>query len=151
VRPEEDAACIDAYVESLKPVPSPYLVVSKGFLGMGAGKLTLSDEARRGKKIFHMAGCASCHPVAETGAGGEVLMTNLNKYDLGLGVGNEEGREFDTTTLVEVWRTAPYLYDGRALTIAEMITKCNPNDRHGSTQSLSPDELKALEEYILSY
>jgi len=151
VRPEEDAACIDAYVESLKPVPSPYLVVSKGFLGMGAGNLTLSREAKRGKKIFAMAGCIGCHPASEKGPNGEVLMTNMKKYDLGLGVGNEEGREFDTTTLVEVWRTAPYLYDGRALTITEMMTKCNPNNTHGVTQSLSPDELKALEEYILSY
>jgi hypothetical protein len=151
VRPEEDALCIDAYVKSLKPVPSPYLVKSRGFLGMGKERLTLSKEAKRGKKLFIMAGCATCHPYAKSGPNGERLFTNLKKYDLELGVGNEEGREFDTTTLVELWRTAPYLYDGRALTITEMLTKFNPNNLHGVTQSLQPDELKALEEYILSY
>ena len=151
VRPEEDALCIDAYVKSLKPVPSPYLVRSKGFLGMGKGRLTLSKEAKRGKKLFTMAGCVTCHPYAKSGPDGERLFTNFKKYDLELGIGNEEGREFDTTTLVELWRTAPYLYDGRALTVMEMLTKCNPNDMHGVTQSLQPDELKALEEYILSY
>jgi len=151
VRPEEDALCIDAYVASLKPVPSPYLVVSKGFLGIGKGQLTLSPEAKRGGKLFVQAGCAECHPPSKRGPGGEMLFTNLEKYDLGLGVGNEEGREFDTTTLVEIWRTAPYLYDGRALTIMELLTKCNPDDTHGVTQSLQPDELQALEAYILSY
>ncbi len=151
VRPEEDAACIDAYVMSLKPVPSPHLVVSKGFLGLGKGKLVLSKEAKRGKKLFAMAGCVSCHPPAAKGPDGEHLFTDMKTYDLGLGVGNEEGRDFDTTTLVEVWRTAPYLYDGRALTLQEMLTKCNPNDTHGSTQSLEPDEVDALSEYILSY
>ncbi|MDD2599668.1 MAG: c-type cytochrome [Kiritimatiellae bacterium] len=151
VRPEEDALCIDAYVKSLKPVPSPYLVLSQGFLGLGKGELTLSKEAKRGAKIFVSAGCAGCHPPSNKGPDGELLFTNLKKYDLELGVGNEEGREFDTTTLVEVWRTAPYLYDGRALTITEMLTTCNPNDTHGLTQTLQPDEIQALAEYILSY
>lgn len=151
VRPEEDALCIDAYAKSLKPVPSPHLVLSKGFLGLGKGQLTLSKEAKRGEKIFVSAGCASCHPPSKKGPDGEALFTNLKKYDLELGVGNEEGREFDTTTLAEVWRTAPYLYDGRALTIAEMLTTCNPNDTHGMTQSLQPDEILALAEYVLSF
>jgi len=150
VRPEKDAECIDAYVRSLKPVPSPYLVMSKGIMGLGKGKLTLSKEARRGKKLFFSAGCAHCHPPSKSGPGGQALFTNFKKYDLGLGVGNEEGREFDTTALVEIWRTAPYLYDGRAMTISEVLTKCNSDDIHGITQPLQPDELKALEEYILS-
>ncbi len=151
VRPEEDALCLDAYVESLKPVPSPYLVMERGFLGLGGAKLSLSPKAKRGEKIFVQAGCAVCHPPSAKGPDGEVLFTNMEKYDLGLGVGNEEGRQFDTTTLVEVWRTAPYLYDGRALTIMEVLTKYNPNDTHGATKSLTPDELAVLEEYILSY
>ena len=75
---------------------------------------------------------------------------NGKKYLL-LGVGNEEGREWDTTTLVETWRTAPYLYDGRALTMEEVLTTCNPDDVHGKTSKLKPDEIKDLAEYILSY
>ncbi len=151
VRPEEDALCIDAFVRSLQPVPSPYLVKSRGFLGFGKGALTLSSEAKRGRKLFFQAGCAECHPPSRTGPNGEMLFTNGERYDLRLGTGNEEGRQFDTTTLVEVWRTAPYLYDGRALTIAEMLTTYNPDDTHGVTSSMTPDEIKALEEYVLSY
>ena len=36
---------------------------------------------------------------------------------------------FDTPTLIEVWRTAPYLHDGRYATIKELFSK----GRHGST------------------
>ena len=140
VRPEEDGLCLDAYVMSLKPVPSPYL----------AGG-SLSKEAKKGLKVFKKAGCAECHPSSKDGPKGERLFTNMKKYNLGLGVGNEEGREFDTTTLVETWRTAPYLYDGRALTMMDVLTVCNPKNAHGATKDLAPDELKALAAYILSY
>jgi len=140
VRPEEDALCLDAYAMSLKPVPSPYLVNGE-----------LSAAAKKGEGIFKKAGCAECHPPDKVGPNGERLFTNLKKYNLGLGVGNEEGREFDTPTLVENWRSAPYLYDGRALTVEEMLTTCNPKDGHGVTKNLKPDEIKALAEYILSF
>ncbi len=140
VRPEEDALCIDHYVMSLTPVPSPYLVDG-----------ALSKRAKQGEKLFKKAGCVECHPTNKDGPKGEHLFTNLKKYDLGLGVGNEEGREFDTTTLVEMWRSAPYLYDGRALTMAEVLTTCNPKDSHGVTKSLSPEEVNSLAEFILSF
>ena len=139
VRPEEDALCLDAYSMSLKPVPSPYLEDG-----------SLSKEAKKGAKLFKKAGCAECHPTSKDGPDNERLFTNLKKYDLGLGVGNEEKREFDTPTLVEVWRTAPYLYDGRALTMDEVLTTCNPKDSHGVTKGLKPEEIKALSAYILS-
>jgi hypothetical protein len=70
---------------------------------------------------------------------------------LGLGVGNEKGRAFDTPTLVESWRNAPYLYDGRALTIEELFTTHNPNNTHSSTQSLTLEEIKALAAFVLSF
>jgi len=140
VRPEEDALCIDEYIKSLKPVPSPYLVNG-----------SLSKTAKKGEKLFKKAGCVECHPSSKDGPHGERLFTNLKKYNLELGVGNEEGREFDTTTLVETWRTAPYLYDGRALTMEELLTTCNPKDTHGATKNLKPEEIKALAEYILSF
>jgi YVTN family beta-propeller protein len=139
VRPEEDALCIDAYVMSMKPVPSPYLQDG-----------SLSASAKRGKKLFLSAGCALCHAPNKKSPEGVPLFTDLKTHKL-LGVGNEEGRAFDTTTLVEVWRTAPYLYDGRALTIGEMLTTANPGDVHGTTKELTKEELSDLTEYILSY
>jgi YVTN family beta-propeller protein len=131
VRPEQDAVEIDEYLKSLKPVPSPYLVNGK-----------LSASARRGRKIFSKARCDSCHKGA--------LHTDLGQYNVGIGKGLDKDREFDTPTLVEAWRTAPYLYDGRAVTIEEVLTKYNPDDKHGRTSNLSDKEITDLANFVLS-
>jgi YVTN family beta-propeller protein len=129
--PEADAAAIDAYLKSLTPVPSPYLVNGK-----------LSRAAERGKRVFQKAGCASCHSGP--------LYTNLRKADVGTGTGNEAHREFDTPTLIEVWRTGPYLYDGRASTMKDVLTRENPKDAHGVTSRLTQQEIEDLAEFVLS-
>lgn len=131
VRPEADAVAIDEYLRSLEPTPSPFLV--EGRLNVSAG---------RGKKVFEKAGCAMCHPAP--------LYTDMRKHDVGTGKGMEEDRQFDTPTLLEVWRTAPYLYDGRAATMREVLTKFNKNDRHGTTSQLTEKELTDLVEFVLS-
>ena len=138
-RPEEDVNCIDAYCAAMKPVPSPYLVNGR-----------FSPRAERGKDVFAKARCDVCHSPDVKGPCGERLWTNLAKYDVGLGTGPEKGRRFDTPTLAECWRTAPYLYDGRALTMRDVLTVCNPDDTHGETQNLTDDEIDDLAEYILS-
>jgi len=131
VRPEEDAVAIDEYLKSLKPVPSPHLVKGK-----------LSQSAKRGQKLFQSQGCASCHS-------GE-FYTDMKQYDFGMGKWLDEGKSFDTPTLIEVWRTAPYLHDGRAGTIMDVLTKCNPNDRHGMTSTLTDQQKRDLAEFVLS-
>lgn len=131
VRPEEDLQAIDAYLDAMKPVPSPYLDDGR-----------LSRAARRGRKVFEKAGCAHCHP--------EPYYTDLKPYNVGLGLDRHQDTAFDTPTLVEVWRTAPYLYDGRAATARELFTTYNPSDSHGRTSQLSEQELADLIEFMLS-
>ncbi len=138
-RPEEDVHCFDAYCTSMKPVPSPYLVNGR-----------LSERAERGKAVFAKAKCDKCHTEDSRGPGGEKLWTDLARYDVGLGMATEAGKMFDTPTLAECWRTAPYLYDGRALTMREVLTVCNPDDAHGETKNLTEDEIDDLAEYVLS-
>ncbi|MHC4594748.1 MAG: c-type cytochrome, partial [Planctomycetota bacterium] len=128
---EEDAAAIDEYLKSLKPAASPYLVKGK-----------LSRSARRGRKVFDKAGCASCHKGP--------LYTDLQKYDVGIGKGLDKDVEFDTPTLVEIWRTAPYLYDGRAATMKKLLTTHNPGDKHGRTSNLTDNEIRDLARFVLS-
>ncbi len=137
-RPEEDVHCFDAYCTAMKAVPSPYLVNGR-----------LSERAKRGAGLFKKAKCADCHAGTKSSEG-EPLWTDLKLYDLGLGLGTEAGRKFDTPTLAECWRTAPYLYDGRALTMEEVLTTANSGDRHGVTSNLSKEEIKDLAEYVLS-
>ena len=109
---------------------------------MAGIRVFLPAPARRGKVVYAKAGCARCH------AG--PLHTNLEKYDVGTGRGREADLEFDTPALVEAWRTAPYLYDGRATTIKEVLVKFNPGDAHGKTSDLTEQEIDDLAEFVLS-
>jgi len=128
---EDDASAVDEYIKALTPIPSPYLSDYK-----------LSEDAQRGKEVFEKAGCSKCHPAP--------LYTDKKQYNVGTGKGREKDMEFDTPTLVEVWRSGPYLYDGRASTIQEVLTKYNVNDEHGKTSDLTDKEIEQLSEYVLS-
>jgi DNA-binding beta-propeller fold protein YncE/mono/diheme cytochrome c family protein len=133
-RPESEAAAITDYLGSLQPMPSPRLA-------HGA----LSAPARRGKMLFESAqtGCSTCHPPG--------LLTDLQPYDVGTRApGDKASDKFDTPTLVELWRTAPYLHDGSAATVLEVLTTRNPNDRHGRTSKLSHRQIDDLCAYLLS-
>ncbi|MFW6061465.1 MAG: heme transporter CcmC, partial [Planctomycetota bacterium] len=57
---------------------------------------------------------------------------------------------FDTPTLRELWRTGPYLHDGRAQTLRQVLVECNPDDRHGRTSHLSEEQLEDLIMYLRS-
>ena len=135
IQPEENAVAIDEYLKSLKPVPSPYLVNGKP-----------NKAARRGKKLFDTAGCASCH--------NGTMWTDMRKYDVDTAIGARPGGRggtFDTPSLVEVWRTAPYLYEGQAPNMLDVLSKKhNPGDRHGKTSNLTLKQLVDLAAYVLS-
>ncbi len=134
VQPPAVSEALDAYVKSLRPVPSPHLVKGK-----------LSPAARRGERVFRRADtrCAECHSGP--------LFTDLQSYDVGsLGRFDKASDTFDTPALIELWRTAPYLHDGSAATLRDVLTTANRNDRHGKTSHLSADQINDLCEYLLS-
>jgi DNA-binding beta-propeller fold protein YncE len=131
--PEERAQAVDTYLRSLRPVPSPYLVDGR-----------LSAAAKRGKKLFNSVrvGCAECHPAP--------LFTDLRHHDVGTRGPSDNIDEFDTPTLIEAWRTAPYLHDGRCKTMAELIGKEKHGNSIGDVEGLSPQEIADLIEYVRS-
>jgi YVTN family beta-propeller protein len=131
VRTDNDALAIQRYLESLTPVPSPHLV--EGRLGPGAV---------RGQQVFVEAGCSSCH--------NGPYYTNGRLYDVGTGSADDSTETYDTPTLREVWRTAPYLHDGRAATMEEVLTVHNPHDEHGRTSQLTKEQISDLTEYVLT-
>jgi len=131
--PEELEAVKD-YIKAEQPEKSPYLVNGK-----------LSAKAEKGKAIFESAkvGCSSCHPGP--------LFTDLKMYDVGThGELDRKDTTFDTPTLIEAWRTAPYLHDGSAPTLREVIIDRNKKNTHGATSQLKPEEVDALIEYLRS-
>ncbi|MDF7825983.1 cytochrome c peroxidase [Pontiellaceae bacterium B12227] len=116
---------LDAFLKAEQPVPSPYLVDGE-----------LSAAAVRGQTIFN-ARCTGCHS--------GTYLTDQSLHDVGTGTAIDAG-PFDTPSLIEVWRTAPYLHDGRAQTIDDVVEVFS----HGSTSGLSETEIDDLVEYVKS-
>ena len=120
-----------AYLKSLEPEPSPFLVDGE-----------LSESARRGQELFQgKAKCSHCHT-------GE-LHTDLKAHNVGTrGEFDRPDDLFYTPKLVELYRTAPYLHDGRAATLMDVLTIHDPNGKHGKTSKLTPAERDDLIEYL---
>lgn len=121
--PEDHAACVDAYLRSLEAVPSPLLVDGK-----------LSEKAVYGRQVFERLRCDECHSGP--------YFTDLKMHRIGDDIEFEQG--WDTPTLREVWRTAPYLFDGRAATLDEVFTV----HKHGIEGKVSKKDIAALVEYV---
>ena len=129
---EKDATAIDAYLKSLKPAPSPYLVNGQ-----------LSPAGERGKKVFfnEQVGCSRCHAAP--------LYTDMQKHDVASKSPCDRRKDFDTPTLIEVWRTAPYFHDGRYTTVKESISKCKDHKQGGDVE-LNEQQTNDLVEFVLS-
>ena len=124
----------------------------------------VTDGPEQQSKHDPKVGCAVCHPGP--------LFTDRRAHEVGTGTGKEAKglpagmpalpvtREvpagmsalpaFDTPTLVECWRTAPYLHDGSAASMREVLTTKNRGDKHGRTSHLSGRQIDDLAEYVLS-
>jgi mono/diheme cytochrome c family protein len=132
---EPDALAIESWLKSLIPIPGP--ARDKG-------------AVERGRKLFFRedVGCSSCHPPP--------LYTDNEMRDVGthgpsdVSAGSDRQRTFRTPSLLEAWRTAPYMHDGRYATLREVITKGNAGDRRGRTSSLSRAQIDDLVAFLLS-
>lgn len=123
---EEEAECVDAYLKALRPVPSPYLVDGE-----------LSEKAKQGRKVFEKMNCGNCHSGP--------YFTDMKLHRIGEDIEFENG--WDTPTLREVWRTAPYLFDGRAATMKDVFEA----HKHGlNNKKITQEEIDALVEYVNS-
>jgi len=136
IQPRDDVLkAVQAYLRDVKHIPSPYHRKADG---------SPDASAARGKKVFAKAGCAVCH--------NPPLYTDLKMYDVGTRTDrNLKGRkEFDTPSLIELYRTGPYLHDGRAATLTELLTKFNPGDEHGETSKLTAAQIADLVAFLMS-
>jgi cytochrome c peroxidase len=146
----EDLDDLAAYVSSLnEPTKSPFRNAD--------GALTAA--AQRGKMLFlgPKLQCASCHaPPRFTDSVITPDPANYVRHDVGtltLASGSRLGGPLDgldTPSLLGLWYSAPYLHDGSAATLLDVLTTRNPNDRHGVTSMLSSNQLADLVAYLLA-
>lgn len=121
-----DAAAVAAYMAEIPPPPR-------------------GDADARGAAVFERAGCAACH----AGAAGSDGLVHAVAEPLGDPLVDLPGGA-RTPTLIGVSGRAPFLHDGRAATLGELLTEHNPRDAHGRTSDLGPDELAALIRHLES-
>jgi DNA-binding beta-propeller fold protein YncE len=132
---DQEIRAVSAYLKSLRPAPSPHLNED--------GSLT--ESAKRGEALFNSPAqsCSQCHP--------QPLLTDLKTYDVGTANANDrEHKVFDTPALAEAWRSPPYLHDGSAPTLKDVITRHNTGDQHGSTSRLDSQQIEDLAAYLES-
>lgn len=119
-----------AYTTSLQPEANPRTP-------------QLREAAQRGKAVFEgKAGCVHCHPAP--------YFTDGKMHAVGFLSPLEPDGKYDTPSLIEAYRTAPYYHDGRAATLKEALTTCDPDGKHGHTKDLTPQEIDDLVAYVLS-
>lgn len=131
-----DLDALATYVASLRRVaPSPYRQADG----------TLTAAGVRGRELFRRRGCVACH--------GDVARTDSHTrrlHDVGTIVPHSGARRgqpltgFDTPTLRGVWATAPYLHDGSAATLEDVLD----NPVHGKLTFLRSDDRADLAAYL---
>lgn len=126
-----DLDALSAYMMSLTSLPVPHQ--------------TVSDTYDSGLKVFYATGCAECHipgtfvdgQIHDVGTGDEALEKNSHG----------RGTSFDTPSLRGLWLTAPYLHDGSALTLKDVL---KTGITHDVADDLSEDEVNDLISYLLA-
>ena len=112
----------------------------------------------RGRAIFESAeaGCATCHsgPAFTDSALDATGTPTLHDVGtLGEASGSRLGSTLtglDTPTLRGLWRSPPYLHDGSAPTLRDVLVTRNPADTHGRTSHLTPTDLDDLLTFLLA-
>jgi YVTN family beta-propeller protein len=126
-----DLDCLASFIDSLL-VPERYR------------ELTQAEE--RGQALFQSprTGCLPCHPPP--------LYTDLKPHDVGTAEAYGEwfGPLIDTPTLRFLYDSAPYLHDGTASTLHEVLTTENTDDPHGMASLLSGQEIDDLVAFLLA-
>jgi len=137
---DPDLDALAAYVGSFDSIPRSPMRNADG---------TMTDSALRGEGIFLNLACDSCHAGEDFTNSAENVL-----YDVGTLTefsGSRLGGELsgiDTPTLLGIWQTAPYLHDGSAATLLDVLTTSNVDGEHGDTLSLSDAELDDLVAYL---
>jgi DNA-binding beta-propeller fold protein YncE len=138
VSPELDA--IAAFVKTLDHVnPSPYRNPD--------GSMTAAALA--GKVLFAKLGCDFCHVAPDYTDSARGILHDVGTLKPSSGKRSDGPLlGIDTPTLLGVWETAPYLHDGSAATLRDVLTTANANDGHAFVSALSPAQVDQLVAFV---
>ncbi|HVM74630.1 MAG TPA: YncE family protein [Candidatus Saccharimonadales bacterium] len=128
---KEELGDLVAFIKSIPLAPNRHLAAD--------GQLTLSQE--RGKKIFFQKNCDNCHPPA-------THYTALRSFDVGTANKYDTSGLLDVPQLDRIYEKPPYLHNGEALTLEEIWTVFNGEDKHGVTSDMSKEQLNDLIEFL---
>lgn len=136
-----DLDALAAYVASLKASDaSPYRNANG----------TLTADALAGQVLFRGAGgCLACHGGTDVtdSAGGVLRNVGTIKASSGKRLG-QTLTGLDTPTLKGAWATGPYLHDGSAATLLDVLTTANAANQHGAAGSLTAAQRTQLVAYL---
>lgn len=127
---DQDITDVATYIQGMTEEPSPYRNSDN----------TMTSDAVAGQAIFTSAGCATCHS--------GVNFTDKAKHDVGTKDSTDIDGQYVTPPLVELWKSAPYLHDGSAATLMDVITTKNPSNLHGTTSTLTTTQKQQLVAYL---
>jgi len=116
----------------------------------------LTEQQEIGRKLFNdpIVACGTCHINGDgvDGKNHDVGSTSeleaefaMHRREMGTDVASNEGK-YNTPSLKGLWYTAPYLHDGRASTLMEVLDMTSKT--MGRTDHLTMDEKKALIAYL---
>jgi YVTN family beta-propeller protein len=139
----EEADDLAAFILSLRLPPNP----------RGGSDGNLTESQARGQAIFFRtqtnagapipleARCDHCHtPYTH--------YTARVSKDVGTATRYDTIKAFDIPQLEGVYMRAPYLHNGMALSLEEIWTKFNPDDKHGITSDMDKVQLNDLIEFL---
>ncbi|MGL5017913.1 MAG: discoidin domain-containing protein [Luteolibacter sp.] len=137
-----DLDALAAYVGSLTTV---------GISPRRSSAGSLSPSASAGRQIFTQENCATCHSGSAFSDS-----ASLMRHDVGTlssASGDRLGSPLDgldTPTLRGLWKSAPYLHDGSATTLHDVLVANDLSGRHGNLFHRSPVEIDQLVSYLES-
>jgi YVTN family beta-propeller protein len=128
----EDVQAIVAYLDTLDYPPNPFK----------AGDGTLTDAQKRGEEVFRSskAACNTCHGGPE--------WTDGKVHDVGLGEPGDVYKGYNPPSLRGVYDKDPYLHDGRAKTLREVLLEDHSPEAVTGLGTLSEQELEDLLAYL---
>jgi YVTN family beta-propeller protein len=133
--PEPSSDDLDAMMAYLKSLDLPQ---NPNRLPDGS----LTAAAKRGEVVFTAKGCASCHTPP--------LYTSSDVYDVGMEEPHDPYKGFNPPSLRGVYRRTPYLHDGRAKTLEDVLTQWHRPTKLTGKPDCTPAELADLVAFLTS-